>query len=216
MTNGGAIVPGKFITLEGGEGVGKSTNIAYVETLLREQGIDFITTREPGGTPLAEDVRALLLAQRDEALHADTELLLVFAARAQHLAEKIRPALARGSWVLCDRFTDATWAYQGGGRQLDSDVIAQLETLVHADLQPDMTLLLDLAPALGIERARSRAALDRFESEDLAFFERVRAHYLARADAQSGRFRLIDAGQELAQVQADIRVALQILFEQGD
>ncbi|MFM7119188.1 MAG: dTMP kinase [Gammaproteobacteria bacterium] len=197
---------GRFITLEGGEGAGKSTNVRFVETCLRQAGLSVVVTREPGGTPLAEEIRALLLAVREERVSGLAELLLMFAARAQHLATLIEPALARGDWVLCDRFTDATYAYQGGGRGLDVAAIVTLEHLVHGHLQPDLTLYLDLDPALAAARLSTRV-LDRFEQEQSAFFERVRAAYLARA-AGSARIRVIDAAQSLEAVQDDVRAVI--------
>ncbi len=192
---------GLFITLEGPEGAGKSTNRDYLAGHLRDQGLDVLLTREPGGTPLAERIRELLLAPSEEKMHADTELLLVFAARAQHLAEVIRPALARGAVVLCDRFTDATYAYQGGGRGLSVERIATLERFVQEGLQPDLTLLFDLPVEVGLSRAAARGRLDRFEQEGLAFFEAVRQAYLARASADPQRYRLVDAAQPLSVVQ---------------
>lgn len=195
---------GKFLTLEGTEGVGKSTNLAYVKTWLETRGIEVVVTREPGGTPLAEEIRTLLLARREESVDETAELLLVFAARAQHIAGVIKPTLARGAWVLSDRFTDATFAYQGGGRGLNMATISQLEQLVQGDLRPDLTVILDIDVQLGLERARQRGELDRFESETIAFFERVRAAYKARVAAQPSRYALIDAGQPLVNVQADI------------
>ncbi len=192
---------GLFITLEGPEGAGKSTNREYLAERLREQGIAVLLTREPGGTPLAERIRELLLASSAEAMAADTELLLVFAARAQHLAEVIRPALARGTVVLCDRFTDATYAYQGGGRGLSVERIAQLEQFVQAGLRPDLTLLFDLPIEIGLARAEARGRLDRFEQEGRGFFEAVRQTYLQRAAQAPARYRIVDAGQSLAQVQ---------------
>lgn len=195
---------GKFITIEGTEGVGKSTNLAYVHEWLIQRGLEVVVTREPGGTPLAEEIRALLLAKRDEPVDETAELLLVFAARAQHLQQVIKPALARGAWVLCDRFTDATYAYQGGGRGLDVATIAQLEQLVQGDLRPDLTLVLDIDVELGLQRARQRAELDRFESEAVAFFERVREAYRALAHAAPARYAVVDASQPLAAVQQDI------------
>lgn len=197
---------GRFITLEGGEGAGKSTNLAFVAAWLRQRGITLITTREPGGTPLAEQIRTLLLEVREEPVAAVAELLLMFSARAQHLARVIEPALARGDWVLCDRFTDATYAYQGGGRGVDPALIRTLEELVQADLQPDLTLYLDIDPALAEARLEGRER-DRFEREQAAFFARVRAVYLERA-AQFERFRVIDAGASLAQVQSSIAAVL--------
>ena len=192
---------GLFITLEGPEGAGKSTNRDYLAGHLRDQGLDVLLTREPGGTPLAERIRELLLAPSEEKMHADTELLLVFAARAQHLAEVIRPAVARGAVVLCDRFTDATYAYQGGGRGLSVERIATLERFVQEGLQPDLTLLFDLPVEVGLSRAAARGRLDRFEQEGLAFFEAVRQAYLARASADPQRYRLVDAAQPLNVVQ---------------
>lgn len=207
--------PAAFITVEGGEGVGKTTNIAYIEQCLELRGIEFISTREPGGTEIAEKLRQLLLETYSETFDPTAELLTMFAARAQHLEACIRPALEKGVWVLCDRFTDATYAYQGGGRQLDVSLIAKLENIVHPNLQPDLTLLLDIEPQLGLARARERAALDRFEQESIAFFERVRRSYQQRADEDPQRFELIDASQTLAQVQADIGAALKRLFASG-
>ncbi|WP_019602265.1 dTMP kinase [Teredinibacter turnerae] len=200
---------GRFITVEGTEGVGKSTNLAFIEGFLRSRAIDVITTREPGGTPLAEELRELLLAKREEPVDACAELLMVFAARAQHLNQLVAPALARGQWVLCDRFTDATYAYQGAGRGLSLETIGKLEFLVQGSLQPDITVWLDIDVRLGLERARARADLDRFEEEDVSFFERVRAGYRARAEEAPARFCRINAGQPLAQVQADIQSALE-------
>ena len=204
---------GLFITLEGPEGAGKSTNREYLAERLREQGVDVLLTREPGGTPLAERIRELLLAPSDEPMGADTELLLVFAARAQHLQQVIRPALARGSVVLCDRFTDATYAYQGGGRGLSTARIAQLERFVQGELRPDLTLIFDLPVEVGLARAAARGRLDRFEQEQRSFFESVRHAYLARAEQSPQRYRVLDAGQSLAQVQADIDALLPSLLE---
>ncbi|AQT59588.1 dTMP kinase [Cellvibrio sp. PSBB023] len=195
---------GKFLTIEGTEGVGKSTNLAFVRDWLVSKGLEVIVTREPGGTPLAEEIRSLLLSKRAEAVDETAELLLVFAARAQHLAQVIKPALARGAWVLSDRFTDATYAYQGGGRGLSKSIIEQLEQLVQGDLRPDLTLILDIDVQLGLDRARQRGELDRFESETISFFEQVRAAYRQRALAAPKRYALVDAGQPLSKVQADI------------
>nr|WP_189660727.1 dTMP kinase [Pseudomonas vlassakiae] len=197
-------VSGLFITLEGPEGAGKSTNRDYLAARLREQGLDVVLTREPGGTPLAEKIRELLLAPSAEVMAADTELLLVFAARAQHLAEVIRPALARGAVVLCDRFTDATYAYQGGGRGLSVERIAALEQFVQADLRPDLTLVFDLPVEVGLARAAARGRLDRFEQEGQAFFEAVRQAYLQRAHGEPQRYSLLDAAQPLEAVQRAI------------
>ncbi|UFQ96371.1 dTMP kinase [Pseudomonas wenzhouensis] len=204
---------GLFITLEGPEGAGKSTNREYLAVRLREQGIDVLLTREPGGTPLAERIRELLLDPSDESMAADTELLLVFAARAQHLQQVIRPALARGCVVLCDRFTDATYAYQGGGRGLSVERIAQLEQFVQGELRPDLTLIFDLPVEIGLARAAARGRLDRFEQEGRGFFEAVREAYLQRAAQAPQRYRVLDAGQSLAQVQVDIDTLLPTLLE---
>lgn len=202
--------PGKFITVEGGEGVGKSTNIAFIEQFLRDRGIPVLRTREPGGTPLAEEIRALLLAQRAEPVCETAELLLVFAARAQHLQQVIEPALADGHWVVCDRFTDATYAYQGGGRGLSCDTIALLESLVHPQRQPDLTLLLDVDVQTGMARVHlNRDGVDRFESERQEFFEAVRAAYRVRANRFPDRFRWVDAGLPLEAVQQGIATVLQ-------
>lgn len=196
---------GLFITVEGGEGVGKSTNMAFLEQHLTELGIDLVVTREPGGTALGEDVRELLLRPRDEAVSANAELLLVFAARAQHLAEVVEPALAAGRWVLCDRFTDATYAYQGGGRGLPMATIRELEQLVQGDLRPDYTLLLDAPVEVGMSRAQGRGELDRFEMEQVTFFEKVRNTYLQLAQESSGRYRVIDAAQALPDVERQLQ-----------
>lgn len=199
---------GVFITLEGGEGVGKSTNLALVAELLREAGHSLVITREPGGTELAERIRQLLLEPVAEPMCEMTELLLVFAARAQHLDRVIRPALEAGQWVLCDRFTDATYAYQGGGRGLNTAHIERLERLVQGNVRPDLTLLLDAPTEVGRTRARSRGQLDRFEVEQEAFFERVRNAYLERARVEPSRFRVIDAARPLAEVQEQLRASL--------
>lgn len=201
--------PARFITIEGVEGVGKSTNIRFITNLLQQADIEHVVTREPGGTEVAELIRQLLLAHHAEKICEMTELLLVFAARAQHIAHVIRPALAAGKWVICDRFTDATYAYQGGGRGLDTAVIEQLATLVQDSLQPDLTLILDLPPQTGLTRARHRGELDRFEQEQLSFFDRVRATYLELAAREPQRCAVIDAEQPLPDVQAAIRHCLE-------
>lgn len=198
------IKKGRFITVEGTEGVGKSTNINYLCQLLRERGVELVLTREPGGTPLAEELRELLLSPRDEQVSEDTELLLMFAARAQHIENVIKPALERGAWVISDRFTDATFAYQGGGRGVDKGNIATLERIVQHGLHPDLTLLLDLDVAVGLKRASQRSAPDRFEQEKLDFFEKVRGEYLARAKAEPKRFSIIDASKSIPEVQCQI------------
>ena len=196
---------GRFITLEGGEGVGKTTNIAYIQSLLEEQNISVLLTREPGGTTLAENIRQLLLDKEQEEIAEQTELLMMFAARAQHIKHVIQPALKKGSWVLCDRFTDATYAYQGGGRNMALSSIQWLENFVQADLRPDLTLLLDAPIQLGMQRAQQRGKLDRFESEHMAFFEKVRQTYLSIAKQQPKRVKIIDATQSLEKVQAQIK-----------
>lgn len=210
------ISPGKFITVEGGEGVGKTTNIEFIQDFFAQRSVELITTREPGGTPLAEAIREILLAKTEESMDATAELLLVFAARAQHLAEVIKPALAAGQWVLCDRFTDATYAYQGGGRGLNTEHIKLLENLVQQGLQPDLTVLLDIDPEIGMQRARARAELDRFEVESSRFFELVRAHYLKRAKQFPERFAVIDAGLPLNEVQQSLAVSLQVFFDRRE
>lgn len=195
---------GLFITVEGGEGVGKSTALARVAEQLRAGGVTLHTTREPGGSEFAEDLRRVLLAVREETVDDLAELLAIFAARAQHLACLVRPALDAGEWVLCDRFTDATYAYQAGGRGMPAAWVRQLETLVQGDLRPDCTVLLDAPVETGLERARERGDLDRFEREQVAFFERVRTTYLRLAAESSGRYRLVDAGRPLPAVQGDL------------
>nr|WP_301300182.1 dTMP kinase [Pseudomonas chlororaphis] len=202
-----------FITLEGPEGAGKSTNREYLAERLRAAGIEVLLTREPGGTPLAERIREVLLTPGDEVMNPDTELLLVFAARAQHLAEVIRPALARGAVVLCDRFTDSTYAYQGGGRGLSVERIATLEQFVQGKLRPDLTLVFDLPVEVGLARASARGRLDRFEQEGRVFFDAVRQAYLKRAAADPARYLLVDAAQPLSQVQQALDALLPKLLE---
>lgn len=204
---------GKFITVEGTEGVGKSSNMAFVEDYLKQAGIELVVTREPGGTPLAEKIRELLLDAKQDALCDDTELLMMFAARAQHLNELIIPALAKGQWVLCDRFTDASYAYQGGGRGIDESRIAELEQWVQGDLRPDLTLLLDMPVDEGLVRAGKRSEPDRFEQEKQTFFDKVRACYLERANKYPERFKVIDARPALEQVQAQIKTILDSLIK---
>lgn len=207
---------GRFITFEGGEGAGKSTQIARAADWLRSHGVEVLVTREPGGTPRAERLRTILLERDTEAMPQSCELLLMFAARATHLDNLVRPAVRRGAWVLCDRFTDATYAYQGGGRGLPTAQIDALVGIVHPDLQPDLTLLLDLPVAAGLTRASNRNGTDgpdRFESEQHAFFERVRATYLERARREPDRFRVIDAAGSVDEVSDGIRAALAPLLE---
>ena len=200
---------GRFITIEGGEGAGKSTAQAYLAERLAERGIAVLQTREPGGTPLAESIRQTLLSTDGEHPVEMAELLLVFAARAQHLAKVIEPALAAGQWVICDRFTDATYAYQGAARGLSADLIAQLETLVQGERRPDTVVVMDLSPEVGMTRAKQRGELDRFEREKPAFYSQVRDAYLARAEADADRYQVIDAEQNLESV----RQALSKLVE---
>ncbi|MWK55213.1 dTMP kinase [Pseudomonas otitidis] len=204
---------GLFITLEGPEGAGKSTNRDFIASRLRKRGVEVLLTREPGGTPLAERIRELLLAPSDESMAVDTELLLMFAARAQHLDRVIRPALEAGQVVLCDRFTDATYAYQGGGRGVSMARIAELERFVQGSLRPDLTLVFDLPVEVGLQRAAARGRLDRFEQEDRSFFDAVRQTYLERAAQAPERYRVIDAAKPLADVQRYLDALLPELLE---
>ncbi len=204
---------GLFITLEGGEGVGKSTNLSFIKATLEAVGITVVTTREPGGTAFAEKIRQLLLESNDEPVSEQAELLMMFAARAQHIKQLIQPALNKGHWVVCDRFTDATYAYQGGGRCMDVQLIEWLEDKVQGALRPDLTLLLDADIAVGMERANKRGKLDRFETEKQAFFQRVRAAYLLRAEQNPGIIKVINAEQPLNHVQASIQPILKQLLD---
>lgn len=199
----------QFITLEGVEGVGKTTNLNLIADFLRKAGKSVVTTREPGGTFIAEKIRALLLDHDNEPLTTETELLLMFSARSQHIEQVINPALKSGKWVVCDRFTDATYAYQGGGRNFSFDHIAWLEKFVQKGLSPDLTILLDLPVSVGLKRAANRSQPDRFESEEQAFFDKVRNVYLKRAEIENERFCLIDASKELQQVQHQIITSLE-------
>ncbi len=205
---------GLFVTFEGPEGAGKSTNLQYLAEALRAAGADPLLTREPGGTPIAEQIRGLLLANHDEQMDDDAELLLMFAARAQHLNQVIRPALAAGRIVISDRFTDATYAYQGGGRGIDPERIAVLESWVQGKLRPDLTLLFDVPVDVGLARAKARSALDRFEQEERAFFDAVRNTYLSRAAQAPERYRVIDGSGALADVQAALQPAVHWILEQ--
>ena len=206
------MTPGKFITIEGGEGVGKSTQIATLRDELSSRGVEVVLTREPGGTPRAERIRELLLENSPEPMPPSCELLLMFAARASHVENVIRPALERGAWVVCDRFVDATYAYQGGGRGFDLQLIGTLERAVLGTLRPDLTLLLDAPVEIASERARARneasGSADRFEREQRAFFERVRNAYLDRARKEPQRICIIDATQSLEHVSEAIKTAL--------
>ncbi|MBI5927284.1 MAG: dTMP kinase [Aquabacterium sp.] len=200
-----SIHKGRFITFEGIDGAGKTTHMDALEQAWQQAGREVVRTREPGGTPLAEKLRGLFL---HDAMDPLTEALLVFAARRDHIQTVIQPALARGAWVLCDRFTDATFAYQGGGRGFDQTVLSTLEGWVQDGLQPDLTLLFDLDPAIAAARLSAARQPDRFEAQDQAFFERVRGAYLARQQAQPARFAVIHADQTQADVAAQIQLAL--------
>lgn len=205
---------GQFITFEGIEGAGKSTQIKRAEAALLAAGHEVVCTREPGGTPFAEDIRNLILTPRDEPVDARTEVLLVFAARAQHVWRHIVPALERGVWVLCDRFTDASYAYQGAGRGLGDESISILENYVQGDLRPDLTLIFDLDIKTGFQRVASRGeSQDRFESETLDFFEKIRATYLRRATQHPERYRVIDASKSENEVQMQLLEAIKPLME---
>ncbi len=198
---------GCFITIEGVEGVGKSTNVAVVESVLSEQAIEFISTREPGGTVLGEKIRDLLLDKNETSMTDMTETLLMFAARAQHVSQIIKPALNRGNWVVCDRFTDSTYAYQGGGRGMGVELVSDLEHAILGDFEPDLTILLDIPAEVGLSRAGKRGDLDRFENEDIEFFNRVREGFLDRA-RRLERFRIIDANRPLEEVQNNVEAEI--------
>ena len=198
-----------FITLEGGEGAGKSTSLAFVRQWLEDAGREVVVTREPGGTELGERVRDILLHDRELRISPESEMLLMFAARAEHIARVIRPALTSGKFVLCDRFTDATYAYQGGGRGIPAERIAVIENWVQGDLRPDLTLLFDVPVAAGRQRAGQRSEPDRFERENNEFFTRVHEVYLARAQSDPGRIRVIDAGRSLEEVERQIEKVLE-------
>ena len=203
----------RFITVEGIEGAGKTSCLDLLEQRIRRRGHEVLVTREPGGTPLGEDLRQLLLGHRHDGMADDTELLLMFAARAEHLHAKIEPALVAGSWVLCDRFTDATYAYQGYGRGIDLQRIAALETWVQGERRPDLTLLLDLPVEVGLQRAGRRSTPDRFERQALTFFDRVRQGYLSLAAAAPGRFRVVDAAQSLDQVSRQVTATIDAFLD---
>lgn len=193
-----------FITFEGIEGVGKSTVLKYVREYLDSLGVDFIMTREPGGTVLAEEIRSLLLAHRDETVTKETELLLLFAARSQHIENIILPAIKNNKYVLCDRFTDASFAYQGGGRGISFDKIESLKQLVQKDLTPDLTFILDLDVKKALERAKNRGDFDRIELEEISFFQRARDTYIKRAKQNPEKYRIIDADQDIEKVKKDV------------
>jgi dTMP kinase len=201
---------GRFITLEGVEGVGKSTHLEFLASYLRNHGINVLVTREPGGTPAADEIRKLLLTNRTEPFQPMAELLLMFAARALHVENVIRPALTAGTWVICDRFTDASYAYQGGGRGIAARHIELLERMVLKGLRPDLTVLLDTRVEIGMSRAKLRGSLDRFEQEKDAFFKRVRKVYLTRAHHDPRRIKVVNAGVSIADVQIQISALLNI------
>jgi len=207
-------MPGFFITLEGIEGVGKSTCLKYISKYLRKQNIPLIVTREPGGTPFAERIRELLLHHHDEAIHHDTELLLLFAGRAQHVAQVVLPAIQAGNWVISDRFTDASYAYQGGGRGIPMERIAVLEKWVLDDFRPNLTLILDAPVRLALKRTRRRRQIDRIENERENFFRKVRRTYLRRAEAAPKRYRVIDASKSLSKVKLQLQEILAPLIQQ--
>ncbi len=199
-----------FITLEGSEGAGKTTQLQAISAYLQQQGVAHLQTREPGGTAIGEHLRALLLKHD---MQCDSELLLMFAARAEHLQTVILPALQKGLWVLCDRFTDASYAYQGGGRGMSLERIAALENWVQGEVRPDLCFVFDLPVEIGLQRARERADLDRFEQQQQAFFERVRQTYLDRAKAAPERYRIIDAGQPIEQVKHVVLKEISIFLD---
>jgi dTMP kinase len=199
---------GKLITLEGIEGVGKSSNLRFIATTLENQGIDVLVTREPGGTPLAEDLRKILLADYQEKTYPETELLMLYAGRFQHVESVIKPALAQGRWVLCDRFNDATFAYQGAGRQISLEKIHQLDEWTLGDFAPTLTIILDAPVEVALKRIHTHRQLDRFEKEKSEFFDRIRQAYLARAKRHPERYQIVDASRDLEAVQQSIRELL--------
>ncbi len=200
---------GKFLTLEGTEGAGKSTNLKFIQTFLENKGIEIIVTREPGGTPIGEAIRNILLTTDFTEMTANTELLLMFAARNQHIEEKIKPAIAAGKWVVSDRFTDASYAYQGAARGIEYSRLAEIENWVQQGFQPDTTFIFDLPIAIGMERVRARGEKsDRFEQEKLEFFEKVRGAYLNRTKLVPSRYKILDASQSLEAVQKQIATQL--------
>ncbi len=204
---------GRFISVEGIEGVGKSSNIDVLVSHIKEAGYEVLTTREPGGTPLAEDIRQLLMHRGDEPIPEIAELLMMFAARSLNVNNNIRPALDAGRWVVCDRFTDSSRAYQSGGRGLPMAIVNELAEWVHGDLWPDLTILLDAPVEVGMARAGNRSAPDRIEQEENAFFARVRESYLQQAIAEPDRFVVLDTTRDLVAVQADVIATVQQLIE---
>lgn len=207
---------GKFLTIEGQDGAGKSTNINVIEAFLKQQGIDYIKSREPGGTPFGETLREVLLNSNDEKIGDAAELLVIFAARAQHIEQVIEPALAKGQWVLCDRFTDATYAYQGFGRGLDLSLIKQLESNIQKSLRPDLTILLDLPVEVGETRAGQRSSPDRFEQQKQAFKQKVRDGYIQLASEKPERIKVVDAARDIPAVARSIQSILSTFVENLD
>lgn len=199
---------GQFITIEGQDGAGKSTNISVILESLQKAGIDFVQTREPGGTELGEALRDLLLQDKDKRIGNMAELLMIFAARAQHLQDVIEPALESGKWVVCDRFTEATYAYQGGGREIKSSSIEALENLVQGKRRPNLTILLDVPESVGAQRAMSRSDPDRFETQAASFKQRVRASYFEQLERHPHRIKLVDASQPLEQVKSQVQALI--------
>ena len=202
---------GKFITIDGIEGAGKSTQIAFICDYLQRKGLDVVKTREPGGTELGKKIRKLLLGRDTGDMHSDTELLLMFSDRNEHIHRKIKPALNAGKWVVSDRFTDASFAYQGGGRELDIGRISELESWVHGEFQPDLTIILNIETDLGMQRIEARAEKDRIEQEDWDFFERVRKSFVDRAKKYPQRIKLIDASCSIEEVQQKIKLLLEAI-----
>jgi len=200
---------GMFLSLEGSEGVGKTTSLKFIQEHIESLGHQVLITREPGGTPMAEELRNILLAEREEKIEANTELLLMFASRCQHVSQVIKPALQAGKWVICDRFVDASFAYQGGGRELGFSRIEALEKWCLGDFKPDLTLLLDMSVEEGIARTKKRGKADRFETEQMAFYQRIRSAYLRRAEQDPSRIFVIDAAPEIKTVQNSLKTILQ-------
>lgn len=205
---------GQFITIEGIEGVGKSTLISFIADYLRKKGISILTTREPGGTPTAERIRELIVHKSEDLLSIQAELLLLFAARAEHVVKVIRPTLGNGTWVICDRFTDSTYVYQGRGRGISKALIGKLENFVQGTLRPDLTILFDLDPSIALERAKQRGKRDRFEEEDVAFFTKLRASYLALARIFPNRFRVIEANRPIESIQEELKSVCDVFLVQ--
>jgi len=199
---------GKFITLEGSEGVGKSSNIQFIANTLKALGIAVVTTREPGGTPIAEEIRQILLTEYEEPTLPETELLLLYAGRKQHVEHLIKPALALGKWVVCDRFFDATFAYQGAGRNIAIEKIEQLNQWALGEFSPDLTILLDAPVDIAFERIKHERKLDRFEKEKKEFFEKIRMQYLRIAQKNPHRYHVVDAAKTLVEVQTEIKKCL--------